>query len=632
MKINLTTHYSLLANKYCPTILGGQAKCRRVSLATRYSLLITIILCTLSIKISAHEGYIDSTFHAQIAKEQLSDSTLYDQLLYNLFTAKEYQLKGQTNEAITLLAKNMELDANIDYPELYATASYQLYRIFYDAKQYNDAFSLIKVAHKLNPENNIYLRDLAWMEYGYQHYNLAIQHFNELNKRLPYNTDNIYSLCQIYLQDKQYNKALKELEKYQNLEGHSVQILAQRAAIHTQTGKPQKAEKEIINYINKHPEYKLDASLLLNRIYRQNNKNTESLHLLLQLNNEYPNEGLILTSLADHYKNANNDSLYEKYTINAVKSATFDSESVIKIIRPILSGYVQNIDTSNIHTILNTLKQIYPNESPIVELQADVYKALKDTTNWRSALYDLQKIRNNDKVLDFQLVTLAESLLDNKEIYRLTKEGYNKYADDTWAYYYILSLAKNEMTDTLINESNRLLPIITNSNIKSRVYQIIGDIYSSQNQDSLAMTMYDSCLVYDPNNSGALNNVAYNITKQPNPDLKKAEKMAAHALEIDPESIYILDTYAWILFLRGDNFLSEFYFDKLLRVEKAQNTEPTIETLYHIGCLYLKTNRIEQAKQMWQKALDIYNQNPDNFDEKEIITTIQNFFNDNENK
>jgi tetratricopeptide (TPR) repeat protein len=411
-----------------------------------------------------------------------------------------------------------------------------------------------------------------------------------------------------------------------------VQILAQRAAIHTQTGKPQKAEKEIINYINKHPEYKLDASLLLNRIYRQNNKNTESLHLLLQLNNEYPNEGLILTSLADHYKNANNDSLYEKYTIDAVKSATFDSESVIKIIRPILSGYVQNIDISNIHTILNTLKQIYPNESPIVELQADVYKALKDTTNWRSALYDLQKIRNNDKVLDFQLVTLAESLLDNKEIYRLTKEGYNKYADDTWAYYYILSLAKNEMTDTLINESNRLLPIITDSNIKSRVYQIIGDIYSSQNQDSLAMTMYDSCLVYDPNNSGALNNVAYNITKQPNPDLKKAEKMAAHALEIDPESIYILDTYAWILFLRGDNFLSEFYFDKLLRVEKAQNTEPTIETLYHIGCLYLKTNRIEQAKQMWQKALDIYNQNPDNFDEKEIITTIQNFFNDNENK
>ena len=595
--------------------------------------LITTILCILHfafcIDLSAREEYADSIFRAQIATEQLTDSTLYDQLNYNLFKAKEYQLKGQINEAAALLVANMDLDSTITYPELYATSAFQLYKILYDAKQYSDAFHFIKIAQHNNPNNNIYLRDLAWMEYGFQQYKLAIKHFKKLNKRQPYNSDNIYSLCQIYLQNKQYKKALKELEKYQYLEGHSVQILAQRAAIHEQSGKPQKAEKEIINYIKEHPEDKLDASLLLSRIYQNNTKNTESLSLLLQLNTEYPNDGIVLTSLAEHYKNLNNDSLYEKYSLDAVKSATFNATTAVKIIRPTLSGYVQLEDTTNITSILNTLNTIYPNESPVIELQADVYKALKDTTNWRSALYDLQKIRNNDKVLDFQLVTLAESLFDNKEIYRLTKEGYDKYGDDTWAYYYIISLAKNEMTDSLISESNRLLPLISTSNIKSRVYQMVGDIYSSQNQDSLAMQMYDSCLVYDPNNSGALNNVAYNMTKQPNPDLKKAEKMAAKALELDPESIYILDTYAWILFLQGDNFLSEFYFDKLLRVEKEQGQQPSIETLYHIGCLYMKTNRIEQAKEMWQKALDIYNENPDNFDEKEIITTIQNFFNDN---
>lgn len=591
--------------------------------------ILCIVHCTLCIGLSAHEEYADSMFRAQIAKEQLTDSTLQDLLNYNLFKAKEYQLKGQLNEAAMLFVDNMELDSNIAHPELYATSAFQLYKILYEAKQYSDAFHFIKIAHHNNPNNNIYLRDLAWMEYGFQQYKLAIKHFKELNKRQPYNSDNIYSLCQIYLQDKQYNKALKELEKYQYLEGHSVQILAQRAAIHEQSGKPQKAEKEVINYINEHPEDKLDASLLLSRIYLNNTKNAESLNLLLQLNNEYPNDGTILTSLAEHYKNLDNDSLYEKYSLDAVKSATFNAATAVKIIRPTLSGYVQLEDTTNIASILNILNAIYPNESPVIELQADVYKALKDTTNWRSTLYNLQKIRNNDKLLDFQLVTLAESLFDNKEIYRLTKEGYEKYGDDTWAYYYIISLAKNEMTDSLISESNRLLPLISTSNIKSRVYQMVGDIYSSQNQDSLAMQMYDSCLVYDPNNSGALNNVAYNITKQPNPDLKKAEKMAAKALELDPESIYILDTYAWILFLQGDNFLSEFYFDKLLRVEKEQRQQPSIETLYHIGCLYMKTNRIEQAKEMWQKALDMYNEAPDNFDEKDIIETIQNFFNDN---
>ncbi len=588
--------------------------------------------CTLYIDLSAHEEYADSMFRAQIAKEQLTDSTLYDQLFYNLFNAKKYKLKGQINEAANQLVKNIELDTNILYPELYATSSFQLYQILYEAQQYSEAFHFIKLAHQHNPNNNIYLRDLAWMEYGFQQYDLAIKHFKELNKRLPYNSDNIYSLCQIYLQDKQYNKALKELEKYQFLEGNSVQILAQRTAIHEQSGKPQKAEKEILNYINEHPENKLEASLLLSRIYLKNNKNTESLNLLLNLNTEYPDDGTILTSLADHYKNTDNDSLYEKYSLDAVKSATFNAATAVKIIRPILSGYVQSNDTTKINPLLNTLTHIYPNESPIIELHADVYKALKDTSNWRSSLYELQKIRNNDKVLDFQLVTLAESLLDNKEIYKLTKEGYDKYGDDTWAYYYIISLVKNDMTDSIITESNRLLPSITTPNIKSRLYQMLGDTYSSQNQDTLAMMMYDSCLVYDPNNSGALNNVAYNITKQPNPDLKKAEKMAAKAIELDPESIYILDTYAWILFLQGDNFLSEFYFDKLLRVEKEQGLQPSIETLYHIGCLYLKTNRIEQAKEIWHQALELYNTDPENFNEKDIIQTIQNFFNDNENK
>ena len=174
----------------------------KINLATRYSLLATIILCAFCINLSAHEEYADSMFHAQIAKEQLTDSTLYDQLFYNLFKAKEYQLKGQINEAVNQLVSNIELDTNILHPELYATSSFQLYRILYDAKQYSEAFHFIKLAHHHNPENNVYLRDLAWMEYGFQQYKLAIQHFQELNKRLPYNSDNIYSLCQIYLQDK----------------------------------------------------------------------------------------------------------------------------------------------------------------------------------------------------------------------------------------------------------------------------------------------------------------------------------------------------------------------------------------------------------------------------------------------
>ena len=587
--------------------------------------------CVWCIDLLAHEEYADSMFRAQIAEEQLTDSTLADRLYYNLFKAKEYQIKQQNNEALNLLVTNIQLDSTASYPEIYASSAYMIHQIFYSAQQYSEAFHFIKLAYQHNPNNTVYLQNLAWMEYGFQQYNLAIKHFKELNKRLPYNSSNIYSLCQIYIQNQQYNKALKELEKYQILEGHSVQILNQRAEIYLRADKPQNAEKEIINYMRQCPEDYFEASFLLANIYKIKGENEKILAIYNQLNEKYPNNGSVLLSLAQYYKDSNDD-LYERYTIDAVKSTLFNAIDATKIIRPVLSGYVQKEDTTNIYPILSMLEQIYPNETPIIELKADVFKALKDTINWRTTLYELRKIKNKDELLDFELVTLAESLQDNQEIYKLTEEGYNKYQNDKWAYYYIISLVKNDMTDSLINKSMSILPKITTPNIKSRIYQMIGDTYSNQNQDSLAMVMYDSCLVYDPNNSGALNNVAYNITKQPNPDLKKAEKMAAKALELDPESIYVLDTYAWILFLRGDNFLSELYFDKLLRVEKEQNTQPSIETLYHIGCLYLKTNRIEQAKEMWHKALDLYNANPNDFDEIDIIETIKNFFNDNENK
>ena len=203
--------------------------------------ILCIVHCTLCINISAHEEYADSMFRAQIAKEQLTDSTLANRLNYNIFQAKKYQLKGQNNEAITTLIANIELDSTIKYPEIYSTTSYLIYQILFKAQQYNKAFHFIQLAHKHNPNNDVYLQCLAEMEYGFQQFDLAIKHYKELNKRQPYNSNNIHILSQVYLQNQQYNKALKELEKYQILEGHSVQILNQRADIYI------KANKQIIN-------------------------------------------------------------------------------------------------------------------------------------------------------------------------------------------------------------------------------------------------------------------------------------------------------------------------------------------------------------------------------------------------
>jgi tetratricopeptide (TPR) repeat protein len=568
-------------------------------------------------------------FRISIQNEQLKDSTLRDNTIYNIFKAKELQIKGDHTSALNILHKVLWHSDSLKNFQHQDILLYMIYESLYQTEQYSDAIQAIEAATILQPTNKLYLKNYALMLQGFQQYEEAITQFKKLNKLEPYNTDNIYTLCNLYLQTKQYKKSHKELDKYEKLEGESLETIAIRASIFKAANKSNKIEPHILTYIDKHPEDHYSASLVLNNVYVSENKNQKSYSLLNSLNKKYPNDATILLALAEYYKNANNDTLSEQYTLDAIKTTDLTDSYTIKLIRPLLSGYIQENNNTKLTQVITQLNTIYPNNIKILELEADIYKAQQDTTRWKQTLYQIRELKNDENI-DLQLIQIYDNLNNKAELLKLTKEGYQKFNKDNWAFLYIISLFQNELTDTLISESFKILPSVTTPHFKSTIYQIIGDTYSILNNDSLSMQMYDSCLIYDPNNAIVLNNVAYNITKQPNPDLKKAEKMAAKALELESENTYILDTYAWILFLQGDNFLSEFYFNKLLRIENANNANLSIETLYHIGCLYFKTNRIDQAKEMWQQALEIYNLNPDNFNEKNIIETIINFFQNNE--
>ena len=579
------------------------------------------------IGLSAHTEYADSMFRASIQAEQLKDSTHRDSVIYTIFQAKDLQLKGNHKEAINLLYKVL-WDGHKNDPQLNALSHYMVYESQYELKQYSDAIQSIEIANMLEPNNTLYLKCYALMLQGFQQYHKAITQFQRLNKLEPYNTENIYTLCNLYIKTYQYSKAHKELDKYEKLEGESIESVATRANILKHSNKAHKIEPLILKYIDKHPEDHYNASFVLNNVYVVENETEKSCKLLTSLNQQYPNDANILMLLAEHYKRADNDSLNEQYTIEAINTTDIPTAQAIQLSRPFLAGYLHDNDSIGLNRTLELLNRVYPNDIAVLELQADIYKSQQDTLRWKQTLYKIREQKDDDKI-DLELVKISEAQNNSKELLTLTKEGYQKFNSDKWAFFYLISLRHNQMTDSLFAEGFRILPSITTPTFKSLIYQTIGDTYYAIDNEPLAMQMYDSCLVYDPNNANVLNNVAYNITKHTNPDLKKAEKMAAKAIELEPDNTYIIDTYAWILFLQGDNFLSEFYFDKLLRIENYN--ELSIETLYHIGCLYLKTNRIDKAKEYWRKALEIYNQDPDSFNEKDIIETIIIFFENNEN-
>ena len=74
---------------------------------------------------------------------------------------------------------------------------------------------------------------------------------------------------------------------------------------------------------------------------------------------------------------------------------------------------------------------------------------------------------------------------------------------------------------------------------------------------------YDRVLELDPYNAVVLNNYAYHLATHGG-DLTKAERMSAITIREQPDNAVYLDTYGWILHLKGQDELAKFYLNKAL--------------------------------------------------------------------
>ena len=92
---------------------------------------------------------------------------------------------------------------------------------------------------------------------------------------------------------------------------------------------------------------------------------------------------------------------------------------------------------------------------------------------------------------------------------------------------------------------------------------------------------YEKILEMDPLNLGVLNNYAYHLATH-NGDLQKAERMSAITLREEPNNPVYLDTYGWILHLKGEDELALFYLNRALMNRTESTREEIIKHINQI--------------------------------------------------
>ena len=150
----------------------------------------------------------------------------------------------------------------------------------------------------------------------------------------------------------------------------------------------------------------------------------------------------------------------------------------------------------------------------------------------------------------------------------------------------------------------------------SQLFTSIGDCRYGEKKLDEAFRAYDNALLLFPDNTLALNNYAYFLSENDG-DLDKAAEMSKKSLAGEnAENPTYLDTYAWILFKKGDFDEAAKY--QAAAVEAAEKDGSVSAELYdHYGDILDASGNREKALENWQKALDL---EPDN---NEIKTKIK---------
>ncbi len=131
-----------------------------------------------------------------------------------------------------------------------------------------------------------------------------------------------------------------------------------------------------------------------------------------------------------------------------------------------------------------------------------------------------------------------------------------------------------------------------------------GMTYEYQGMTDLAVEQMEKVISLNPDNPEALNYLGYVLADQ-NKDLDRALVLISRALEQKPQSAYIIDSMAWVMYRQGR--LDEAW-EYIRNATSKETGDPIIWE--HYGDIARALGKIDEARSAYRKALELTPKNP----------------------
>lgn len=555
--------------------------------------------------------------------------------IYILINGFVFALNGQTRGNIVSAQEKKEKAALYYYRGAIAgsqeepRSAYYLYKYAYklDPQDSNIAYALgLQYMQRQDVDNALALLGQAYAQDStnrdiMQGYTTVLANTSDKARAIgilerwvdknPNDEEVIQYLASLYFRASDYQKAIdlygKIKQENKSIFGEYLRLTLIRARLYQALNQNDKALVEFDDLIKTFPNESYAKVRVLRALYDAEAYSDAQRYLaMVEQDSAISNSELI--SLQIPYYQGISDSLrWEK----ALRMELEDSNGIAEQKFEHWQTYLHNKSVGDTlpesyNWVFERIIELHPEATSV---QLSYAKALKLQTKTERAidlLLGLTKTMPEDSEVWSELMSLLVETERYKELEELSPKA-REYHPNEWKLVYLASatyIMQNRITEGR-KYLEQVLPQLEEQEADdyglSILYAMLGDLYEEHNRKR-CYAYYDKALAYNANNAEVLNNYAYFLALE-GKDLAQAESMASRGLNVNKDDHNLLDTYAWILHLRGKHSLAELYITKA--IDEAGEELAGVH-LDHYGDILQAQGKSDEARKQWIEALTLY--------------------------
>ena len=546
-------------------------------------------------------GTVKSTREKPAVALAQSSLTPEQQRKYDYFFLEAMRLKEKKDyaSAFGLLQHCLDIHPNA------ASALYEVSQYYMFLRQVPQGQEALEKAVANAPDNYWYSQGLASLYQQQNELDKAVTLLEQMVVRFPAKQDPLFNLLDLYGRQEKYDEVISTLNRLEKRMGKNEQLSMEKFRIYLQMKDDKKAFQEIESLVQEYP-MDMRYQVILGDVYLQNGKKQEAYDVYQKVLAAEPDNPMAIFSMASYYKQTGQEELYQQQLDTLLLNKKVTPDTKVGVMRQMIVENEQaDKDSTQIIALFDRIMKQEQDDPQIPMLYAQYLLSKNMESESVPVLEQVVDLDPTNKAARMMLIGAAVKKEDYKQIIKVCEPGIEA-TPDALEFYYYLAVAYNqaEKPDSVISICKRALEHTTadsKKEIVSDFYSILGDMYHTQKQMKEAYAAYDSALVYNPSNIGALNNYAYYLSVERR-DLDKAEEMSYKTVKAEPNNATYLDTYAWILFEKGNYAEARIYIDNAMKSEGGDKSDVIVE---HCGDIYYMTGDVDGALTYWKKALDM---------------------------